>query len=571
MSEIVWRTLDEARNAAAAAERPLLVRVSAEWCPRELALDVADAPEDLRKWVSTHFVTGSLDGDDPRAAEWSIDAWPSLVVLGPDGEEWARATNLDHEGTGLWLAQVLQERGVSAIDLPDARRLRPGPAVLGGALVESVARSLLEAFDRSHGGFGTGQKFPHPEALDFATLYYAKTQDAAYGELVQKSLEEMAKGRLFDAVSGGFFRYCRTRDWRSPHTEIRLETQAGLLRNYLEAASLFERPDFLKIARKILSYLEHSLDDPKSGLWFGSQDADGEYYSLDEVRRSDRKPPPVEQRCYTASVAQCVSSLLKAASVLEDRQLEQRALHGLDSLLDRCYRPGKGMYHSFDGESPQMLGMLTDQVYTARALLHAYQYTGTLRHLELAQDLLDCVLRKESPRRGGFSDFAEDDAKYATARRQSSALSDNGVAAEALLRAHRLCGRTDYRDAAERALVSFAQEHTLYGYFTATYGRAVELFLAPPLQVVVVGNAEDAATEELLATAHRTYVPTKLVMTLDPARDRELLERHGLPASSSPTAWVLLERSCVMRTGSSEKLAEAMLRGERRRSRSSSS
>ena len=162
------------------------------------------------------------------------------------------------------------------------------------AILERIAQAILEAFDSRHGGFGTGQKFPHPEVLDFALLWAEKSGKPAFREVVQRSLVEMVQGGLLDAVEGGFFRYCATRDWRQPCTEKLLETQAGLLRNYLEAWQRFQRDEFRKVAQKTLSYLEHQLRDPTTGAWFAGQEADDGYYALPERLRADRKAPRVE-------------------------------------------------------------------------------------------------------------------------------------------------------------------------------------------------------------------------------------------------------------------------------------
>ncbi len=407
------------------------------------------------------------------------------------------------------------------------------------ALLERIAQAMLHAFDAAHGGFGTGQKFPHAEAIDFALLWAEKTANPAFREIVLRSLTEMAQGALMDPVEGGFFRYCSTRDWRQPWTEKLLETQAGLLRNYLEAWQLFGRDEFRKVAQKTVSYVEHTLRDPATGAWFAGQEADDGYYALPERLRVDRKPPRVDPLIATRPLAATISAFFKAGAALGDDVATRRALQATDFLVERLISRGKGAYHSCtaDGER-QILGLVGDQVFAVRALLHAVQFGGCNDRLAVVEDLIGSLRAKESAQHGGFSDVRDDAPHFAQSRRRHEALLENGLLAEALLRARWLLARPEWRTLAERALCAFAADYPLYGYHAAEYGRAVELFFHPPQCLFVVGEQGDPRREELLAVARRTYAPSKLVLALDPRREEGLVARHGFAAAERPFACV---------------------------------
>lgn len=441
------------------------------------------------------------------------------------------------------------------------------PAGFSPALLERIAQAMLHAFDAAHGGFGTGQKFPHPEALDFALLWAEKTGNPAFREVVQRSLTAMAEGALLDPVEGGFFRYCATRDWRQPWTEKLLETQAGLLRNYLEAWQLFGRDEFRKVAQKTLSYVEHALRDPATGAWFAGQEGDDGYYALPERLRADRKPPRVDPLIATRPLAASISAFFKAGAVLGDDGATQRALQATDFLVERLISRGKGAYHSCttDGNR-QILGLVADQVFAARALLHAVQFAGCNRQLAVVEDLIGVLRAKESALHGGFSDVRDDAPHFAQSRRRHEALLENGLLAEALLRASWLLARPEWRALAERTLCAFAADYPLYGYHTAEYGRAVELFFHPPQCLFVVGAEGDARRDELLAVARRTYAPSKLVLALDPAREEELVARHGFAAAARPFACVRVGGSEVATVDDPAQLPAVMAAADAARS-----
>jgi len=435
------------------------------------------------------------------------------------------------------------------------------PAILG-----RIAQAMLDAFDAGHGGFGTGQKFPHPEVLDFALLWAEKSGNPAFREMVQKSLAEMAQGALLDPVEGGFFRYCATRDWRQPCTEKLLETQAGMLRNYLEAWQRFGRDEFRKVAQKTLSYVDHVLRDPVGGGWFFGQEGDDGYYALAERLRADRKPPRVEATVMARPLCSAISAFLKAGAVLDDEKATRRALEAAAFLRSTLWSRGKGIYHSANATGErQILGRVGDQVFALRALLHVVQYTGDPDALAVAEDLVGTLLQKVSPQWGGFFDVRDDAAHFATARRRHEVLLENGLAAEALLRASWLLARPDWRAVAERALRLFAADYPLYGYHTAEYGRAVELFFFPPQCLYVVGSGDDPRAAALLDVARRTWMPSKLVLALDPGRDAALLERHRIVAGAEPVAWLKLGDAAQGEVRDPAELAAAMAAAERRR------
>lgn len=127
--------------------------------------------------------------------------------------------------------------------------------------------------------------------------------------------------------------------------------------------------------------------------------------------------------------------------------------------------------------------------------------------------------------------------------------SGNSLAVELLLRAARLLERADWRRAAERVLEreapGVAQWPSAFGHLLAQ----IEEELAEPVEVVVVGDAGDAATRALLGAALRPFVPGRVV-TGGPVEGGAgspipvpLLEGKTL-LRGRPTAYVCRSRAC---------------------------
>ncbi len=148
-----------------------------------------------------------------------------------------------------------------------------------------AASALLQAADRTHGGFGGAPKFPQPFYLQLlvqqALDERAENRSEARRQLAL-SLRRMAAGGIYDQLAGGFHRYAVDEIWLVPHFEKMLYDNALLIPLYLDAARLCDHADeaddaqlFHRIARETADYLLDGLRSP-AGVFYASTDADSE-------------------------------------------------------------------------------------------------------------------------------------------------------------------------------------------------------------------------------------------------------------------------------------------------------
>jgi uncharacterized protein YyaL (SSP411 family) len=284
------------------------------------------------------------------------------------------------------------------------------------------------------------------------------------------------------------------------------------------------------------------LLDESQGLFHSGVAPDDEYYSLGGAERGTRRRPARSGRMLADGNARAISALLKAGTVLERRDLTQRAVAVAESLMRKLWRRGKGMYHSHDGVSPQQNCYLRDQAETARALLQVLQYTDDRRFLAPLEELIEIMASAYLDERGEFC--SRSDGRPRVGRRDAHIV-DGAVAAEVLLRAAVLLGRTSLQEIGTRALEHHAADFQRHGYAMAAYGRSVELVIHPPLHIVVVGARGDRRADDLLRAASTEYLPSRVVQHLDPDADAEHLERLGLPRHEQPVAYVFAARACA--------------------------
>jgi uncharacterized protein YyaL (SSP411 family) len=370
-------------------------------------------------------------------------------------------------------------------------------------------------------------------------------------------------GEMYDFVAGGFFRYATSRDWTAPHYEKMLEDNARWLVLLAHAYQVTERAEYLEVIRSLVDYIQTVLREDKRDGFFGSQDADEEYYALDEAERAQRPAPYVDRTLYTDWNMQMVSAYFQAARLLKDASLQQYAINVLATLLDKMYSQDEGMRHSLKpgSDTPELGGLLADQTYTARALIDAYQATGRNTYLFRAKALMDFVIEKfEDKDHGGFYSEIPDRARPGLLRLPDKQMNENAVAAQVLLQLADACGEK-YREAAQRALEVFVGDYQQQSFLASDYARAVRVLLHEPLTVRVVGKHGDEQTHALVDAARDLYAPDKRIEWLDPTRDAERIKTLGFPApAEGAVAYVCVGQACLPGTSDPQKIREGVER-----------
>jgi hypothetical protein len=93
--------------------------------------------------------------------------------------------------------------------------------------------------------------------------------------MVEKTLDGMRNGGIFDHVGLGFHRYSVDEKWLVPHFEKMLYDQALLLMIYTEAFQATGKKAFMKTAREITTYVLRDMTSAEGGF-FSAEDADSE-------------------------------------------------------------------------------------------------------------------------------------------------------------------------------------------------------------------------------------------------------------------------------------------------------
>ncbi len=132
-----------------------------------------------------------------------------------------------------------------------------------------------QTFDSEFGGFGSAPKFPHSMGLSQMLRFYLRSGNEHALHMVERTLDKMARGGIYDQLGGGFHRYSVDERWLVPHFEKMLYDNALLAVTYLEAYQVTRKGLYRRVAEETLDYVLREMAQPRGG-YSATQDADSE-------------------------------------------------------------------------------------------------------------------------------------------------------------------------------------------------------------------------------------------------------------------------------------------------------
>jgi uncharacterized protein YyaL (SSP411 family) len=292
----------EAFERAKKEDKPIFLSIgysTCHWC--HVMEHESFENEQIARIMNEHFVSIKVDREQrPDVDKIYMSAvqlmtgsggWPLSVFLTPDGKPFYGGTYFPpndifgrpgFERLLLAIADAWKNRRAELVDsagkLGDFLASSAGPTEkeeLSLEMLEGGFHYLRNTFDTRYGGFGRAPKFPQPSNLSFLLYYWQRTDAEQALQMVEKTLNAMAKGGMYDHIGGGFHRYSTDGRWLVPHFEKMLYDQALISKAYLQAYQATKNKEYARTAEEIFSYVLRDMTDAKGGF-YSAEDADSE-------------------------------------------------------------------------------------------------------------------------------------------------------------------------------------------------------------------------------------------------------------------------------------------------------
>jgi len=525
--------------------------------------------------------------------------WPLTVILTPDKKPFFAGTYFpkqDSRGmpglisiltrvTELW--QNEREKLLHAVsDITSAIEKNFFTHDMGSITEDtlSMAYSYYEnSFDPEFGGFGRAPKFPTPHNLSFLLRCWKMTGREQALEMVEKTLESMYLGGIYDHIGFGFSRYATDRRWLVPHFEKMLYDNALLAIAYLETYQAGKKEKWAKIARDIFTYVLRDMTSPE-GAFYSAEDADsegeeGKFYvwTPDEIKnvlgkeegesfcrqyditpegnfegksipnlirtgykngdpqalkqlfiyRDQRVHPFKDDKILTAWNGLMIAALSMGSRVLDEPEYAEAAEKAVEFIRQNLRRKdGRLLARYRDGEAA-FPAYVDDYAFLVWGLIELYQATFKPAYLSLAMELNRDMLKYFWDEvNGGLFQYGSDAENLISRPRETydgAIPSGNSVALLNLLKLARLTGDTDLEEKSQLQLKAFGgsinEAPTGHSHFLT----GVWLDIVPSVEITLAGDPKSSEMKEMLRAINSGFRPELLLTVKAPGEEGEVI------------------------------------------------
>lgn len=296
---------EEAFTAAQQLDRPIFLSIgyaTCHWC--HVMEQESFKSAEVAKLMNDTFINVKVDREElPQIDSLYMEfaqammsggaGWPLNLVLTPDLMPFFAATYLPADASqgvlgmkqlALRIQQIwndpeerdsVYDQAGKIVDVFATHAAAEGEELPDQAQIKEAAEQLFQSADPVYGGTKGAPKFPMGLQALFLLHSVKETSDSRALFYVERTLEMMHRGGIYDHIGGGFARYTVDEQWLVPHFEKMLYDNAILARAYLEAWTYTHHTFYREVTEEILAYIERELSNPNGGF-YSAEDADSE-------------------------------------------------------------------------------------------------------------------------------------------------------------------------------------------------------------------------------------------------------------------------------------------------------
>jgi uncharacterized protein len=537
---------EEAFEKAKEEDKPIFLSIgysTCHWChvmERESFED-----EEVAEVLNKHFISIKVDREErPDIDSIYMEVcqsmtghggWPMTIIMTSEQKPFFAGTYFpknDHRGMeGLMtllekITEAWKNNKSGVLEYGDElveamNRMQKSKVVELGIDVTDKAFSQFESqYDRVFGGFGSAPKFPAPHNLYFLLKYWERTSRELALEMVEKALDSMYSGGIYDHIGFGFSRYSTDRKWLVPHFEKMLYDNALLAVAYLETYEATKNKKYADIAEQIFTYILRDMTSSEGGFYC-AEDADsegeeGKFYvwSVEEVKevlgeeegnrfctifdiskkgnfegksipnligtslsqedesfvsncrkklfnhRDKRIHPYKDDKILTSWNGLMIAAMAMGGRVLGNKKYTEAAERAVDFIYSKLIREdGRLLARYRDGEAA-FPAYVNDYAFLTWGLIELYKATNDSKYIDkavsLTEDLLKYFWDEEN---GGLYIYGSDSEKLIIRPKEvydGATPSGNSVSAVNLLRLENITNNNRFKEKAEDILKAFS-------------------------------------------------------------------------------------------------------------------
>lgn len=521
--------------------------------------------------------------------------WPLSVFLTPDRIPFYAGTYFPkHDRMGMpgfvsvlerikltWdnKREALLESGSKIVNALGREQKTVGNMEPDANIISDAFEHFKSDFDDTYGGFGHAPKFPAPHNLYFLLRYWHLTKDASALEMVEKTLDAIQRGGIYDHIGFGFSRYSTDKKWLVPHFEKMLYDNALLAIAYLEAYQATKKESYADTARQVFTYILRDMTSSEGGF-YSAEDADsegieGKFYiwKVDEIKkvlgeddgrlfcsffditekgnfegcnipnlikgvypedkkefiercrkllfsyREKRIHPYKDDKILTAWNGLMIAAMAIGGRLLGDDKYSKAAEKAYRFIKSKLIRQdGRLMARYRDGEAAH-LGYAEDYAFLIWGLVELYEATYKPEYLEKALILNNDLLRLFwDDANGGLFVYGSDSEQLIARPKEiydGAAPSGNSVSAMNFIRLARLTGQHELEARADQLFKAFGNNISSYPRGYTYSLTALMYGKAASREIIIVDNGQPDKTEALINAANSIYNPFSVSMLLD--------------------------------------------------------